>query len=391
MSRFLMIIILGGFISYGILSIPQNNIVNQSTNNTVKIYSKVQSRNIANSMSEMLLSKVSDSTSWRANSYTETNIFGGIARYKVIDTTLAPKDTVIKICVTGIYNNYPVNVTVYADKQSPGFVPPVVRGVWTANGPLNKTISDMYIDGEDHDLNWNNLPHTGVFGVSTSINFVNTENAAIGGTRDSVDYPMSFPQNPNVIEQNYNWGGHFPNTPDAALGLPDGKLKEIAMSGQNGSQYVTDVKYLTLPLSGVTYIELPEGKQEHLDLTYNVKKGNGGPDPSAYNSRGILVIHNSNGTTQINQTKTGTGQWFEGIIIGDYMFHFHCDVLGAIILLSPNLETSHECNGNKDHRVFYSSLSIRNATKIVGKSSYSNSNNNYGFGAHRLNVRYWLE
>ena len=379
MAKFLLIILVGGFISFGILSIPQNNFITQSTKNSVEMYSKERARNIANSMAEMLLSKVSDNKYWRVNTFQKSDMFGGSVHYRVIDTVVAPKDTLIKISSIGIYNDDTVNVMVYADKQSPGFVPPIVRGVWTANGPLNKTISDMYIDGEDHDLNGSLIPHTGVFGISTSIPFVNTEKASIGGTRDSIDYAMCYPQNPLVIEENYNWGGHFPNSPDAALGLPEGTLKEIALSGKNGSQYVTNVNNLHFPLSGITYVELPEGKEEKLNLTHGVI------------NKGILIVHNSKGTTRINQTQTANNQWFEGIIIGDYMFHFHCDVHGAIILLSPNLETTHECAGNRDHKVFYSSQAIRNATSILGMSSYSGDNNNFGFDSHRLHIRYWLE
>ncbi len=399
MAKILMIIILGGFISFGILSVSQNKIVNQGTQNASKIFSEEHARNIANSMAQMLLSEISDSASWRVNTYSETDFAGGSAVYRVIDTVLSAEDTVIKVSVTGKYFNSAVDVTVFAEKLAPGFVPPVVRGVWTANGPLNKTISDMYIDGRDHKLDGTLIPHTGVFGISTSIPWVNTENAEIGGTRDSIDYPMSFPENPNVIEENYNWGGHFPNTPDEALGLPEGTLKSIAQSGKDGSQYATKANDLEFPLSGVTYLELPEGKSDKIDMSSNGNgKGKGhkkeDDDDTGGNeiSKGILVIHNENGTTEIKQTKTGNGEWFEGIIIGDYMFHFHCDVHGAIILLSPNLETSHNCNGNKDHHVWYSAQSIRNATKIVGISKYNAGNyENYGFAQHRVKVRHWLE
>ncbi|PJA99547.1 MAG: hypothetical protein CO128_03315, partial [Ignavibacteriales bacterium CG_4_9_14_3_um_filter_30_11] len=81
---------------------------------------------------------------------------------------------------------------------------------------------------------------------------------------------------------------------------------------------------------------------------------------------------------------------FKGLIIGDYMFHFHLDVHGAIILLSQNLETEKKCSGNKDHEVLYSSEIIKNATSILGISSVEGTQN-YGFGKHRLAVRHWLE
>ena len=92
----------------------------------------------------------------------------------------------------------------------------------------------------------------------------------------------------------------------------------------------------------------------------------------------------------ISKVKKNRDLFFEGLIIGDYMFHFHLDVHGSIILLSPDLETQKTCNGNKDHKILYSSKAIKDATSILGISS-SEGSQNYGFGKHRLVVRHWLE
>ena len=89
-----------------------------------------------------------------------------------------------------------------------------------------------------HDLNYNIIPRAGQYAVSSSTLFTNTDNASIGGTYDSVDYPMTYPENRNVIEEYYNWGGTFPTTPDEILGYPEGVLKAIAQSGVGGSQYI---------------------------------------------------------------------------------------------------------------------------------------------------------
>ncbi len=382
MSKFILIIVVGGFISYGIISINLNNKITSGTENSVKTFSTRQSRNIANSMAQMILSGINDSTSWRVTTPVDKNMFGGVATYSFVDTVIAG-DSLIKISVTGKYNDYQTNVTVFAEKPAAGFVPNVVRGAWTANGPLDNTISDMYIDGRDYDAFGLIIPGNGVYGVSTSVDFVNTQNAEIGGTNNGVDYPMQYPEDPNVIEENYNWGGQFPTTPDAALGIPEGTLKSIAQSGEDGSQYVTDTKDLILPLSGVTYIEIPDGGHgggHHNEEKIDLKK-----TPS----KGILVIHNPEGSTRIKQTKL-KDYAFEGLIIGDYMFHFHLDVRGAIILLSPDLETSKNCNGNRDHEIFYSSESIKDATSILGISTAEGSKN-YGFGKQRLAVKHWLE
>ena len=383
MSKFLLILIAGGFISFGILNISQNNTTTSSTENAVKELSSTRSRDIANSMAQMLLSQISDSATWRVTSPATKNIFGGTATYTVKDTSIAAKDTLIKISVTGNYFNNPVTVNVYAERPKSAWVPVVLRGAWTANGPLNNTISDMYIDGRDRDLKGNLIAGTGIYGISTSVEFKNTQNASIGGTNNKIDYPMQYPENPNVIEEKYNWGGTFPTSPDEAIGVPAGTLKSIAQSGKNGSQYITKIKDLKLPLSGVTYLELDPNTNDKIDLKNSVSKG-------------ILVIHNSTTSTKISETKTNKsdkgGHPFEGIIIGDYMFHFHVDVLGGIILLSKNLETSKNCGGNKDHKIFYSSEAVKNATAALGISGGGGTvNTNYGFAKQRAGVRFWWE
>ena len=382
MSRLVLILIVGGFITFGIINVTMNKTTNLTTQNAVDSFDYTQVRNVANSSMEQLVSFLADSADWRVTSPETMSLFGGTAGYTVIDTTISlgggSNADVVKITVDADFNGYKKRVVTIVSQAS-GFVPPTIRAAWTANGPLNKTISDMYIDGRDHDLNWNYMPHTGVYGVSTSQEFTNTENAEIGGTKDSVDYNMSYPENPNVVEENYNWGGTFPTSPDQALGLAEGTLKSIAQSGINGSQYATKEKDLNYPLSGVTYLELGDGKSDKIDMGKNQI------------STGILVIHNPTGSTQITQTKIDKGLYFQGLIIGDYMFHFHLDVLGAILLLSPNLETSHECNGNKDHKVYYSSAAIVEATSILGASGASSSYTGGHGTNYRSTVLRWYE
>jgi len=390
MSKFILIIVVGGFISYSIISVNLNSKITTGTENSVKVYGQRQSRNIANSMAQMIISEINDSVSWRITSPEEKSLFGGTATYRIIDTVVAG-DTLIKVAVTGNYNNNVTNVMALVEKPSTGFVPPIVHGAWTANGPLDNTISDMYIDGRDHDLNRNYVPYTGVYGISTSVEFYNTQKAEIGGTKDSIDYPMSYPENPNVIEENYNWGGEFPTTPDAVLGIPEGTLKSIAQSGQDGSQYVTDPEDLNLPLSGITYVEINDDDDNDDDDNDDDNDDDDDKiDMKKTQSKGILVCHNSSGTTRIKQIKLKNYP-FKGLIIGDYMFHFHLDVHGAIILLSQNLETKKKCSGNKDHEVLYSSEIIKNATSILGIQSNFSGGTNYGFQKQRLTVRHWLE
>jgi hypothetical protein len=278
--------------------------------------------------------------------------------YSIKDTVLSVNGVqrdAIKLTVEATYGQETRTVLVYTDARF-GVVPPVVRGAFTANGPLDQTISDMQIDGRDHDKNWNLIRNSGVFGVSSGTTFTNTQNALIGGTdADGIDRSTSFPEDRRIIEQNYLWNGAFPNSPDQIFGLPDGTLKSLAQRGEGGSQYVTDPKYLRFPLQGITYIELPQGVSWK-----GAKLGN--------NPSGLLIVHNASVNARVENLSTSNNSPFRGLIIADYMFHLHLDVLGAIVLLSPSLEQVKECKGNQDHKVFFSKETIKEATELILKN-----------------------
>jgi len=391
MARFIMIIVLGGMFTFGINNITQNSTISQGTQNTVDNFSKSRARDIASSMADIILMRLANDLTYRVNTQETENLYGGEVSY-IVEDTFFEGDSIVKITVASEFNGVGKILTTYSDKPTNGWVPPVVRGAWTANSNLDNTISDMYIDGRDHDLDLNILPTTGRFGVSTSTAFINTQNAAIGGTNTFIDYPMTFPEVPEVIEENYNWDGGFPTTPDEALGLPEGTLKAAALTGEYGSQYLlnpseyADGKHsyidgLTYPLSGITYIEITNGVEYQLMLQQN---GN----------NGILIFHRDDHTAKVKGIKFDTDNSdgrFTGLLIGDYTFHHHIDVLGSIVLLSENLESSKTCNGNKDHWVYYSSEAVGNATETVSEITGLSGEVGYGFGKKRVNVKYVYE
>jgi hypothetical protein len=191
--------------------------------------------------------------------------------------------------------------------------------------------------------------------------FQNVQKGYIGGTSAAgVNYAPTYPESSAVIEQNCNWLGGFPNSPDGALGYPEGTLKGIALTGVGGSQYTTDPNSLVLPLKGVTYVEVPPG-----DIWDIRKMGNKlGEDPE-----GILIVHNSTGNARVRDLQTKSKKTpFRGIVIADYAFHLHIDIFGAILLLSNQLEKNDECNGNKDHKVYYSSQAVKDATSFANST-----------------------
>ncbi len=119
---------------------------------------------------------------YRVEAEVSEDLDGGEATYTVEDTFF--EATALSLTVVAGYYGVAKTTTAYAAEPTDGWVPPVIRGAWTANANLNNTISDMYIDGRDHDLSLNILPTSGRFGVSSSTAFTNVENAAIGGTNN---------------------------------------------------------------------------------------------------------------------------------------------------------------------------------------------------------------
>ncbi|MFC2094131.1 hypothetical protein ACFLSH_00750 [Bacteroidota bacterium] len=392
MAKFILIVVLGGMFTFGISNISQNNTVTRGTQNVVDNFAKNRAHDIATSMSDVIMTRIANDVGYRAENEQQTEpLYDGDATY-IVEDSYFDGDSLIKIIVAGEFNGAEKIITTFIEKPSSGWVPTVVRGAWTANGNLNNTISDMYIDGRDHDLDQNIIPTTGIFGISTSTTFENVSNAEIGGTNNFVDYPMTFPEVPQVIEEYFEWEGGFPESPDEILGYPEGTLESAAKSGEYGSQYIINppevkvgkkmfIDGLSYPLSGVTYIEINNGHEYELQLEQN---GNSG----------IVVIHNSQSNSRVKGIKynkeTSDGV-LTGLLVTDYSFHHHIDILGSIMMLSPDLETEKSCQGNLDHWAFYSSEAIENATEIAAKITGLVGKTGYGFGRKRVNIMYVYE
>jgi hypothetical protein len=230
--------------------------------------------------------------------------------------------------------------------------PPGVRGAVTANYTVG-TLGTMEVDGRNHDINGNLIGGSdSLLGVSAGSTVTEGGASTIGGETPSgilVAPTKTGGFGPpatgwaSACEQNATWTKY--TSPDSALGLPEGTLKSIALSGVGGSRYVTDPSALSAPLSGVTYVELPTGTTWH--------------PPDFGVSSGILVVHNSTLNAQIENTNGGT---FKGIMISDDCTHIHNSFIGAVINLSPALGN---CIGNGDGSVKYSKAAVINALSAV--------------------------
>ena len=371
MGNATIILVLGLGLNVGLLSYTLLSRSGDAVENYTIYYETTMAKNIANTAVDLTLQKLRDNATWR-DGFQQVpfgeNSQSGTLSSTLTDTAVGGKDY-INVVAIGSYSGQSDTVVVLV---SPEFVPDVVRGAFTAFGPLDDTISDMQIDGRDHDINGDLLPSPtdGVFGISSATDFVNTQDAVIGGTdAGGVDHEMDFPEDPEIIEENFDWGGTFPSGPDEVLGLPEGTLKAIAQSGANGSQYFTNYwdppwiewannKFVSPPLRGVTFIEVPPGTEW--------RKMRISPD-----SEGIFIFHSSDTDAYWNDINLfpDVGE-FKGLMIFDKVFHIHMDILGALVILTPNTVVGKNCNGNQDHKIFYSSEAIENAVEDVGGGEY---------------------
>lgn len=364
MGRALLIILTGSILLLSTLAFNTKLKTNQARESAVSYYSENQSRNICNSRVGMLMSTFADKKNYRVKTAQTKSLFNGTTTY-TMKAVLLPSmtDSVMEVNVTGIHFGDTSNAVV--NFRSVGFVPPPVKAAISTNNP-SQAQGTITIDGRDHDRNGNLISNSGTYGIWTTQTHVQTGSAKIGGTGDtSVDYAPSKPGNPAIIKTGQVWPGGYPDSPDklmggASKGFPEGTLKNIAISGVYGSQYVTNPASLTLPFSGVTYIEanLMDGK----DIS----------------GSGILVVHNGS-TTALLQSPDGT---FKGLIIADDVYKLHCDlIIGAVVSLTPSPPAGHTI-GNSNGFVLFSREVIKDVTEMTL---------GIGHARQRLEVLHWYE
>ena len=211
-----------------------------------------------------------------------------------------------------------------------------------------KTTGFLTVDGRDFSIGGILIPQSGTLGVSTTGNFKRKWLSTIGGTYGGTDYTpkIFFPQ--FLVERRAVWEEGFPDTPEKVFGgeeagFPEGRLKEIAQSGVDGSQYVTNPADLVYPLTSLTYVELSSGGN-WTNINFQA-------------SEGILVVHNNLSNTLMGTLQQGQ---FAGLIIADRIDAIHNQILGGIIQLTPS-STSMRGLG----RVRFSREAIEQALSIL--------------------------
>lgn len=374
MARFIMIIVLGGIVTFGLNNINLNRTLNLGTQNAVDKFSITRAHDIAGSMADILLMRIANDRTYRVYTQETEDLFGGEADYTVEDTFF-DGDSLIKINVSANYNDAFKSVTAFtktADLNNSN-LPPSIKAAITTNNPV-KTNGTLIVDGRDHDLTGMLIPNKGKVGIWTISNVNQTGNSTIGGTVSSTDYLPSKPANPLTINQNQSWPDEIHDTPDKVMGGPDagypeGTLKNAAISGFGGSQYVTDPADLTYPLNGITYVELPSGN-EWL--------------PARLDGKGIVIVHNSHINAVIKNIDQNYN--FKGLLIADDIVHVHNEIIGAIFVLTQ-FPSSGNVIGNGNGKVLYSNLALENAIVEVEEQIKTQ----YGFAKKRLKVKHWYE
>ncbi|MBZ0180627.1 MAG: hypothetical protein K8F36_15185 [Melioribacteraceae bacterium] len=372
MGRALIIILFGTMSFYLMANLSTNERLNTALESSVTYFSKTQARNIANSVVQMQISKLADSTDYRVPNETSTSMFNGTGYYMIKDTTIGTTN-LIKVRARGVYFDEQYVAEAIVEPASSGFTPASVLAAITTNNPV-RTLGTLVVDGREHDIDGNLVANSGTLGLWTTSSYSRGGNSKVGGTTGGNDYEPDRRYESGTVATNQTYPGGFPTSPDSILGgsaegFPPGYLKAIAQSGANGSQYTTNPNTLTTPLKGVTFVELPDGG------TWN---------PANITGEGILIVHNSNLNAAIKNINHGT---FKGLVIADDIIHIHNDIIGAVIALSPS-PSDGNCIGNGQGNVLYSSEAIQNAT---GKALGGGTPNNYGFAATRLSLRSYYE
>ena len=374
MAKYILIIVLGGMFTFGLKNITLNRTLNQGTQNSVDKFSLMRAQTVAGSMTDILLMRIANDKTYRVSAPETEDLFDGEVTYSVEDTYFNG-DSLIKIMVSSNYNDVVKSVTAYTKTMefTGDTLPPSVKAAITTNNPV-ATNGTIIVDGRDHDLTGALIPNKGKAGIWSISTIDQSGNSKIGGTESSIDYAPSKPGKPDIIKENQIWPTGILDTPDKVMGgkdagYPENTLKNAAISGFGGSQYVTDPADLIYPLKAITYVELPSGVDWF---------------PARLDGEGILIVHNPHSDALIKNTDTG--YVFKGFIIVDDFVHIHSIIIGSVFVLTES-PSSGNVIGNGTGKVLYSRQALVKAIVEVEEQIKTQ----YGFAKKRLKVKHWYE
>ncbi len=361
----------------GVVNYSVNSQLLNGSQSSYDYYTSAELVNVNNSVGMLVASNIASDPNYRVSTPVTISLFGFTATYSSQMVYIDP-DSIIQVSITSTNGQITRTSTIYFYKNAiEGVVPSTVKASVTSRANL-ATLGSMIIDGNDHTTNGDLIsPSSGTYGLWTTGTVNQSGGSTIGGFSNGVS---TAPRTNNTV--NIMAGQPVttaPSTPDLAMGgasagYSEGKLKEIALSGVGGSQYVVNPGMLNYPLSGVTYVELAYGDAW---------------TSSNISGSGVLIVHNAWTNARMINLNSGT---FKGMMIIDDLVHLHTDIIGGVIVLT-NAPSEGNCIGNGNGTILYSSSAIKSATQTVMEDGNIPGNRkvNYGFGNTRSFVKYWLE
>jgi hypothetical protein len=237
------------------------------------------------------------------------------------------------------------------------------RAAITSNGPV-LTTGSITVDGRDWNLNGTAVVGPGTFGISSTSTITNTGSSSVGGAGMAPDGPPPpGAQEPiadwsdgadqdgdgSVDEENFDGidndddglidedTSDYPSTPDVALHLPEGTLRDAAIASNTyyTSQTQLDAAIAAngnkMPGGVVIYLDFPLWEPADLGNQFN-------SPPS------VLVHHNATGNALM---KNVHGR-FVGLVFADLIDHLNGDVeiLGALMTFASGAGGNAYGNGN---------------------------------------------
>ena len=347
-GRAIILVVVGIIIVSGVILYRIEAASKAITENSVGYLKRQTAQNIAQGGVNISLRQLGYSHTWRTG-FSSVDIVGGTASVSLFDTTFMGVSSAIGIRSTGTFQGTTVVSTAFAYFPAQR-IPLNTKAVITLNAS-NSVNGGIVVDGRDHDLLGNVIANNGTYAFLTTGDTIalGGSSTAGGTTSASVDKAPAGSFDSSIIKTMVVFPPPgYPNTPDsvfggASQGYPEGLLKSIAQSGVAGSQYVTDPARLRYPLSGVTYVELPAG---------------GLWNSAAVSGSGILVVHNS----AKNAAMANASGAFNGLLIGDYIYHLHCTLIGGIVDLTT--APSGNVLGNGSASILFSRKAVQQATSI---------------------------
>lgn len=306
-------------------------------------YSASVARNAANSGAQLALRNLRQNLNWRTG-ISNLNLSQATTNVSVQNVGTDS----VRVTSRSTYMDKDATVSMLVVLNHPQFPPNVKAGI-TANADIG-TLGNMIVDGRDHDANGVLIANDGLKAITTTETYICGGSTALCGTTDAgVDYGPVRSGYGSIVQESYTWPGTYPNNPEdvlggASAGLAPGALKQAAQSGMNGSQYTTDPTTLTYPLSGVTYVELPN-------------MGMWSPIDFGSDSHGIVVVHNAYGNAIMENLNGGT---FRGLIISDDMLHIHDLIIGGVFLMTDHPRDGN-CIGNGSGTLLFSRAMVQQA------------------------------